>query len=353
MNKQISLTPGKLWSMRRLANDKGHFKMLAVDQRPPIKAPIAAHHKGEAPWGEVGKFKASLISALQGETTAVLLDPHFAVPAAMDITHPHKGLIITLEDSNFQTDQASQGRSSSQIDDWDVGKIKRMGGDAVKVLTWYHPNAPAKISQHQQDYTKRIGEACAHFDIPFLLEMLAYPLAGDKDQTRDYVEMKQKNADIVLETVHEFAKDDYMVDIFKLESPLNAADIPSFDSPDAASCQALFDEMGKLAGRPWVMLSAGASQQQFTTIMRYAYQAGASGFLAGRAIWQEAFKAYPDWTKIEQGLTDNALPYLKTLNALTDQSASNWQAHPCYGADGDGARFSPKGAEFRHHYPSL
>ena len=31
------MQPGKLWGMRRLADAGGRFKMLAVDQRPPIK----------------------------------------------------------------------------------------------------------------------------------------------------------------------------------------------------------------------------------------------------------------------------------------------------------------------------
>ena len=35
------MQPGKLWGMRRLADAGGRFKMLAVDQRPPIKNLIA------------------------------------------------------------------------------------------------------------------------------------------------------------------------------------------------------------------------------------------------------------------------------------------------------------------------
>ncbi len=37
-------------------------------------------------------------------------------------------------------DDVAGGRLSAEIDDWSVEKIKRAGGDAVKVLTWYRPD---------------------------------------------------------------------------------------------------------------------------------------------------------------------------------------------------------------------
>jgi tagatose 1,6-diphosphate aldolase len=76
-------------------------------------------------------------------------------------------------------EETPEGRFSSEIDDWSVAKIKRMGGDAVKVLAWYRPDAPGTRHnrQKQKDFTKRIGEACARYDIPFLFELLVYPLA--------------------------------------------------------------------------------------------------------------------------------------------------------------------------------
>ena len=63
--------------------------MTAVDQRPPIKKPIADYMKvPEAPWEEVAKFKNILIDNLQAFSSALLLDPHFAIPFSMDILDP-------------------------------------------------------------------------------------------------------------------------------------------------------------------------------------------------------------------------------------------------------------------------
>ncbi len=338
----MQLTPGKLWGMRRMASDRGIFKMTAVDQRPPIKGPIAKYHGVDvAPWENVAKFKTMLVETLQSQSTAMLLDPHYAIPHGIDKFSPTKGLIVTLEDSLFK--ETEGGRISSSIDDWSVAKIKRMGGDAVKVLAWYRPDADDAVCQAQKDYVKRIGEECARYDIPFLFELLVYPLAKDAHQTRDYVEMQGKKSDNVLASVEEFSHPDYGVDVFKLESPVNAA-----DADGSAEVQAIFDELGRIAGRPWVMLSAGAGKASFRNVLDHAFTAGASGFLAGRAIWLEAFGHYPDWQAIRRDLEGEASAYLAEISVLADQKAKNWFAHECYGQKG--AKFSPADAGFRHAY---
>ncbi|MCP4070738.1 MAG: DUF2090 domain-containing protein [Hyphomicrobiales bacterium] len=341
----IQLTPGKLWGMRRMASADGIFKMTAVDQRPPIKQPIAKYHgTNDAPWEEVAKFKTLLVKTLQSQSTAMLLDPHYAIPHGIDSFAPTRGLIVTLEDSLFQ--QTEGGRLSSQIDDWSVGKIKRMGADAVKVLAWYRPDADAAICQQQKDYVKRIGDECARYDIPFLFELLVYPLAKDAHQTGDYVEMQGKKSDDVLASVEEFAHPDYGVDVFKLESPVNAS-----QADGSAKVQAVFDEMGRIAGRPWVMLSAGAGKPDFRNILDHAFKAGASGFLAGRAIWLEAFTHYPNWQAITRDLEGGAAQYLSEISALADAKAHNWRTHDCYGKSG--AIFAPADASFRHTYDTV
>jgi tagatose 1,6-diphosphate aldolase len=338
----MQLTPGKLWGIRRMADQSGIFKMTAVDQRPPIKEPIAkALGLPEAPWEEVARFKGLLVETLQEPSTAMLLDPHYAIPHALDRLSPAKGLIVTLEDSIFR--DTPDGRMSSDIDDWSVAKIKRMGGDAVKVLAWYRPDASRSVLRAQQDYVRRIGQECAHHDIPFLLELLVYPLVSDADQTRDYVEMKGKKAEHVLASVEEFAKAEYGVDIFKLESPVAAE-----EADGSEAVQKVFDEMGRLAGRPWVMLSAGAGQDAFRLVLEHAFRAGASGFLAGRAIWLDAFRGYPDWCAIETGLRGGARDYLDAISTLADEAAAPWHRHPCWGEGG--ARFRPANASFRHRY---
>lgn len=345
-----SLSHGKLWGLRRMADANGRYKMLAVDQRPPIKNPIAKFHgTAEAPYSDVTQFKLMLLEELQASSTAMLLDPHFALPKGLRMIDPTNGLIVTLEDSLFE--ESDGGRVSAEIDNWSVEKIKRVGGDAVKVLAWYRPDASPQVCQAQKDFTKRIGDACARFDIPFLFELLVYPLSHDAHQTKDYVEMQGKDSAHVLESVAEFAHADYGVDVFKLESPVSAAVAAGNGSMGSDAIQGLFDEMGRLSARPWVMLSAGANKAAFTNILDHAYKAGASGYLAGRAIWLDAFGAYPDWDAVRTGLQADAVPYMKSINELTDANALPWFDHDRFGGTtGPDFAIDDDDAGFRNSY---
>ncbi|NIA69794.1 tagatose 1,6-diphosphate aldolase [Pelagibius litoralis] len=314
------MTPGKFWGFRRMADEAGRFKMLAVDQRPPIKTKTAAARgEDQSRYGDVRAVKRALMEALAPQASAVLADPTYALCDAMSLLLPHHGLVVTLEDSVFG--EGADGRLSKGIDDWSVSKIKRAGADSVKVLTWYHPEQDAASRQAQLDFTKRVGEACARYDIAFLLEMLLYPLAGDAGQTKDYVEQAGKRADHVLKTVEVMAAPDYGVDVFKLESPIPAKEVPP---PGDRETAALFEEMGRLAGRPWVMLSAGATQAAFRNVLHYAFEAGASGFLAGRAIWWDAFQHFPDMDRMAAELQGPAAAYMAELNAFADAKAQPW-----------------------------
>ncbi len=344
--KPATLSAGKLWGMRRMADAAGLFKMTAVDQRPPIKNPIK-EKRGlkEAPYADVAGFKLMLVEELQAESTAMLLDPHFALPKGLSLLSPTKGLIVTLEDSIFE--ETKGGRLSSEIDDWSVEKIKRSGGDAVKVLAWYRPDASPSVRVKQKDFAKRIGDHCHKYDIPYLFELLVYPLPGEANQTTDYIEMTAKHADHVLESVRTFAPEEYGIDVFKLESPVPAKSVPPLGAEGADKVQALFQEMGKLAGRPWVMLSAGAGMAEFRNVMEHAYAAGASGYLAGRAIWLKPFQHFPDWDAIRAGLRSESVPYMRDLNALTDAKATPWHKHPRFAG---GVTVPHEDASFRHHY---
>jgi len=344
------LSAGKYRGMKRMADAAGRFKMTAVDQRPPIKNLIRTRlGTVEAPWEDVAGFKELLIRELQRESSAMLLDPHYAYPRGVTLLDASLGMILTLEDSIFE--ETRGGRLSAEIDDWSVEKIKRAGGDGVKLLTWYRPDAEPAVCRAQQDFTARVGDACARFDIPFVFELLVYPLARDAEQTRDYVEMKTKRPELVLESVETFAAPRFGVDLFKLESPVAADDVPEAGAEGSAEVQRWFDQLGRAAGRPWVMLSAGAGMDEFARVLAHAYRAGASGYLAGRAIWMKAFDQFPDWDAMSAGLKGEAVAYMRQLNLLTDAGALPWHRHACYGEGG--ARVLPADAGFRHAYPGF
>lgn len=348
----MTMTAGKQWGLRRLADHEGRFKMIAVDQRPPIKDLVSAARDNEpATYDDVSLVKRLLVEELAPHGSAVLLDPHFAYPRAIDVVPPHGGLLLTLEDSVFE--ETAAGRRSFEIDNWSVDKIKRIGGDAVKVLAWYRPDASDEINEHQQEFVAKIGDACRVYDIPFLFELLVYSFPGEAAHTTSYVEQPEKRAEHVLESIDTFAGPEFGIDVFKLESPIPASTVPDPRQASASAIettQALFRDVDRISQVPWVMLSAGASKSDFKNILEYAYEAGASGFLAGRAIWWDELLAFPDVDRARAALRSNSVGYLETINALTDSEALPYWAHRSVAVEGQVAALD---GSFRESYGSI
>ncbi|MEX1288123.1 MAG: tagatose 1,6-diphosphate aldolase [Acidimicrobiia bacterium] len=333
------MTAGKYWRLRRLADRGGRFTMLAVDQRPPIERLVAEARGEQAPRREdVSAVKTLLLEELSREVSAVLVDPLIAYPDGWRHLDPARGLLVTLEHAVY--DEGPGGRRSGPIPGWSVEAIARLGGDAVKVLAWYRPDADPAVCEHQQAWVAEVGEACRRHDLPFVFELLVYPFAADHGSGDEYAEDPGKRAEAVIESVETFADPAFGVDLFKLESPIPAAELPPPDLDDGTTA-GWFSALDRAAGRPWVMLSAGASADDFRRVLHYALDAGASGFLAGRAIWAEAMEAFPDLEACRAALRRDAMPYLRTLVNDTARSARPWFEHPGLDSpDGVGADFA-------------
>ena len=318
---------GKHWGLRRLADSNGVFSMVAIDQRPPIQQCVARARgikPADASFADIVQVKALLAQALAPHATALLVDPDFGLPAATPYLNPQRGLLITLEEHRY--DDRPDGRLSRLIPNWSVAQVRRLGADAVKLLAWYRPDASEVVRQQQQQLVQTVGDACAQHDIAFIFELLVYPFAQRAGEAPNYNEDATKQPQLVIDSVRDFAHPRFGIDLFQLESPVPMAALPPPDGPGAAAVQALYDQMGQACGAtPWVLLSAGGSQANFEHAITYACRAGASGFLAGRAVWWDALAAYPDTTAVLQALQREAVPYLQRLQALVAQQAQRWQ----------------------------
>lgn len=313
------MQPGKLRGIRRLADERGVFKMLAVDQRPPVHD-LIADRRGvdDAPHDDVVALKRALIEELAPLASAVLVDP-LAAFASSDRVDARQGLLLTLEDHAF--DETELGRRSNWISGWSVDQIKRTGADGVKLLLWYRPDADTAVRRHQLDVAERTGDACRRYDIPFILELLTYPMPGAAEPAGPI--RGAQRIEHVLESVEVFAPERYGVDIFKVESPVLPADLVPIERASDPERSA-FRDLDASIGRPWVLLSGGSTREAFLHALRYAFAAGASGFLAGRSIWWQAAAEFPDWDAVRAGLRDDAAPYMRTVDELADSRAVPW-----------------------------
>ena len=301
---------GKLIHIKKLCNDQGHLQMLAIDQRPPIFNLIKEKKKAYT-YKDVVDFKKQISLNISQHSTAILMDPVYSVPSLIP-SSKSKGLIVTLEDHNFI--EKGKGRYSKNIKNWTVEKIKRIGGDAVKVLAWYRPDADQKSIKHQKIYIETIGKQCERYDIPFLLELLVYPFKNEIGYSKDYKEQLDKNQNHVIDSVKEFSKTKYKVDIFKLESPVDSDKLQN--GKFTKTTEDAFKQLSKVTRNiPWVMLSSGMSKESFLNCLKLAYKNGASGYLAGRTIWLDAFKDYPNYKKITNNLKKEGANYVKKLKS--------------------------------------
>jgi tagatose 1,6-diphosphate aldolase len=311
------MQPGKLRGLNRLADETGHLCMLAIDQRPPL-LDLVRQRASRDVVGDVVALKTAVLTELQHHASAVLIDPWTALGNYQTID-PRRGLLLTLEHHCF--DETPDGRRSRCIPDWSVDRIARAGADGVKLLAWYRPDADAKVSADQERFVEEVGAGCVDHDIPFVFELLLYPLATDDEQV---VQDPDRRRRMVLESVERFTDPRFAIDVFKVESPFPAASLPEPEDDDG-SHGATFAELDHLIDRPWVLLSGGHDRQSFGRALRYACDAGASGFLAGRSIWWDAVALHPDRSAVVDRLRDDAAPFLDELSELVRGRAPNWR----------------------------
>jgi tagatose 1,6-diphosphate aldolase len=340
----MELSAGKLWGMRRLADAGGRWRMIANDQRTPLIGPIAKKRGTEtAAYDDIARVKEILARHLAPLASAILIDPLFGYPASIQNVPPTCGLMVALE--HTVTEQTPGGRLTRDIPDWSVPKIRRLGADAVKILVWYRAEAAEEVRKRQMDYVRAASRACREFDLVFLLELLVYPLPDESPEA-----FRQNRSNYVLNAVRDFLPAEFGVDIYKLEPVTDLAEVVDPDGTEAAPSQSLYDELGSMMTRPWVLLSAGATAENFRRSLIYAYRAGASGYLCGRAVWSVAFDKFPDWGAMEKSMIAEALPYMHEINALTERSATPWWKHPCWGGE---VSLALRGANFARDYQEI
>ena len=332
---------GKLVNLPRLADRAGRFKMLAIDQRDSLRASLAkatAREPKQVTYAEMATAKGVITEVLSPHSTATLVDPVFGLPQAVKLIPADVGVLVANEDSYEPAGAGGKQRKARSIDGWSVSKAKRAGANAVKLLVYYTPEASAEVVAHQQRFARTVGEECVREDIPFLLELVTYPI---QEPSADTPEFARKRPVHTLASAREFSKDIYHVDILKLEFPGDLKYARPFsqgvfdgkDRPaiyDVEQVQAFCQELNTAAQRPWVILSGGVAIREFLVALELAVVAGASGFLCGRAIWKDVIPKYPDLDAMRAFLVDEGAYNFARANAAA-QRARPWFAHPRYG----------------------
>jgi tagatose 1,6-diphosphate aldolase len=308
------LTLGKLRGLQQIANDRGIFAISALDHRGSLEKMLRQMLGTDSlPWDLVVQEKERLTRALAPYSTAVLYDPVYSVGPmlARGVVSGSAGILVAREQSGYES--TTEGRSTLLQPGWSVEAIKRIGASAVKLLVLYHPDAP--VARKQEAIIEQVAEECQQQDIAFLLEPMSYCL--EPGQKKSDPEFAARKPEIVLETVRRLGH--LGVDVLKLEFPTE----PSYEQ-DQQKMQDVCRKITEAISVPWVLLSAGVDFATFQRQVEIACASGASGFLAGRAIWQEAMQL-PDPVEREKFLNTIAVSRLRILVQIASYRATPWQ----------------------------
>ncbi|HEY5670055.1 MAG TPA: tagatose 1,6-diphosphate aldolase [Anaerolineales bacterium] len=271
------LTIGKLRGLQQISDARGIFAMCAMDHRGSMQRMISKAESKKVAYETLAEYKRDLAEYLAPESTGILLDPIYgaAQSIAFGALPGGVGLLVSLEETGYESD--AQGRVTTLLPDWSVEKIKRMGASAVKMLLYYRPDLTENAAR-QREVTRQVSAECLSWDIPFLIEPIAYAVS---EAELDPSTFAARKTSLVVDSARDLTQ--LGVDVLKAEFP---ADMRFERDEDKlwAACELL----DASSVSPWILLSAGVSFDEFARQVKIACQAGASGFLGGRAIWEEA-----------------------------------------------------------------
>ena len=286
-----TLSLGKVRGLTSTSNHEGIFTVLALDHRQSFVRMLTQLAEGRAVHRVAAMLKTEIVRAIGHKTSAVLLDPIYGVgPAIASRALPgSSGLLVALEESGYRG--SATARESSLLENWSVGKIKRLGADAVKLLVYYHPEA-GSLTARQEELIADVVAQCAYWDIPLFLEALSYSIEPSVEKRS--ARFAKSRPRLLAEIARRLGG--LGPEVLKLEFPVDVAYCDD-KKAWAEGCGAV----SEAAGCPWVLLSAGVNFEVFGEQVRIACENGASGYIAGRAIWKEATSlsndARKEWLK--------------------------------------------------------
>ncbi|MEX2270797.1 MAG: tagatose 1,6-diphosphate aldolase [Vicinamibacterales bacterium] len=324
----MKLPPGKLAGMKAVSNDRGVIAAAAMDQRGSLQKALAKEKGGDVSDAMMEEFKSIVTEVLTPHASAILLDPEWGLPASKRRA-TNAGLLLAYEKTGY--DKTGPGRLPDLLDEWSVRRIKEAGADCIKILLYYTPFDPTEVNDKKHAWVERIGDECRANDIPFFLEFVGYEEGAD-EKGIDYA---KKKPEIVTKSMQEFSKDRYGVDVMKVEVPVNMQFVEGAKCGKGQSAYSrteavtFFQESAKAATKPFIYLSAGVSNAEFTETLALAAEAGTnfSGVLCGRATWKDGIPVYGKQgaAAFRAWLEDQGVKNIENVNAAL-KAAKPWTA---------------------------
>lgn len=286
-----------------IANAQGRLAVLAMDQRGTLRRMLDGVGKPSTA-ADLTAFKVDVIGALSPLSSGVLTDVEYGVPAvrAAGALADGVGLLIAAE----PVEKEKWNGEYRNVAGRDAAWVRENSGDALKFLVYWDPDRVAgegepDLAAETMALVGDIVKDCAATGLPSVIEPLVAVAPGAPKPS------PQEKAEAVIRSATRLAT--LNPSLLKLEWP---------GGPEG--CARVSEALGAV---PWTLLSAGVEYEEFVERVKIALDAGACGFIAGRAIWGEAVNF--DGDERRAWLAEVAVPRLAGLSEVLAGRGRSWR----------------------------
>ncbi|MFK3661415.1 sulfofructosephosphate aldolase [Scandinavium sp. NPDC088450] len=283
------------YTLKEITRPSGGFAMLAVDQREAMRSMFsAAGVKTPVTDQHLTDFKVNAAKILSPFASAILLDQQFCYRQAVEQQAVAKSCAMIVAADAFIPGNGIPVDNVVIDHNVNAQAVKRDGAKALKLLVlWRSDEDPQQRLQMVHEF----NQLCHSNGLLSIIEpVVRPPRQGDKFDREQAIVAAAKELG------------DCGADLYKGEMPLYGK---GTQQELLSAAQKLNDQISM----PWVILSSGVDDKLFPRAVRVAMQAGASGFLAGRAVWSSVV-GLPD---TELMLSDVSAPKLQRLGEIVDE----------------------------------
>jgi sulfofructosephosphate aldolase len=274
--------------------------MVAVDQREALRGMFAAHQSTPVPDSQLTQFKVDVARELSPFASALLVDQEFGIDAIIDqkVLAPTCGLIAAAD---LLVGPAGGAATDTAVDpDVDPMRMRDIGSVGLKFLVlWRNDESP----ESRLKLVDEFNQLCAKSGLPSIIEVIVKP---PTDSSRSF----DREEELVIAAKEAST---WNADLYK-------AEVPFHGEGDLLAITRNAQRITEAVGTPWVVLSNGVKAPFFADAVKACAQGGASGFLAGRAVWADIVGS----ADIPAALREVSIPRLEKLAEIVDQYARPW-----------------------------
>ena len=287
-------------ALTNLARPSGALAMVAVDQREALRGMFAAHQSTPVPDSQLTQFKVDVARELSPFASALLVDQEFGIDAIIDqkVLAPTCGLIAAAD---LLVGPAGGAATDTAVDpDVDPMRMRDIGSVGLKFLVlWRNDESP----ESRLKLVDEFNQLCAKSGLPSIIEVIVKP---PTDSSRSF----DREEELVIAAKEAST---WNADLYK-------AEVPFHGEGDLLAITRNAQRITEAVGTPWVVLSNGVKAPFFADAVKACAQGGASGFLAGRAVWADIVGS----ADIPAALREVSIPRLEKLAEIVDQYARPW-----------------------------